>query len=201
MSIDTITPQPTEVPSWPLYRMTLEQYEAMVESGIFTERDKLQLINGILVAKVTQGDDHCVADDLCRNGLSAVTPRGWFVRSNKPILLPPDGAPEPDEAVIRGSTRDYARGKKGKPGAADVALVVEIAQSSVAADREMIAVYGRAGIPVYWIINLVERQVEVYSGPHAGGYAKCEVYGPGSIVPVVIDGHVVGQIAVDDLLP
>jgi hypothetical protein len=87
MSIDAITPQPTEIPSWPLYRMTLEQYEAMVESGIFTERDKLQLINGILVAKVTEGDDHCVADDLCRNGLSAVTPPGWFVRSNKPILL------------------------------------------------------------------------------------------------------------------
>ena len=159
--------------------MPLEQYEAMVESGIFTERDKLQLINGILVAKVTQGDDHCVADDLCRDGLSAVMPPGWFVRSNKPILLPPDGAPEPDEAVIRGSTRDYARGKKGKPRAADVALVVEIAQSSVAADREMIAVYGRAGIPVYWIINLVDRQIEVYSGPHGGGYAKCEVYGPG----------------------
>jgi hypothetical protein len=58
MSIDTITPQPTEVPSWPPYRMPLEQYEAMVESGIFTERDKLQLINGILVAKVTRGDDH-----------------------------------------------------------------------------------------------------------------------------------------------
>ena len=53
-----------------------------------------------------------MADDLCRDGLSAVTPPGWFVRSDKPILLPPDGEPEPDEAVIRGSTRDYGRGNK-----------------------------------------------------------------------------------------
>jgi Uma2 family endonuclease len=145
------------------------------------------------------------AFSLCKSleaALAASIDRSLFiqrVRSNKPILLPPDGAPEPDEAVIRGSTRDYTRVKKGKPGAADVALVVKIAQSSVAADRQMIAVYGRAGIPVYWIINLVDRQIEVYSGPR--GYAKCEVYGPGSTVPVVVDVVVVGQIAVDDLLP
>ena len=71
--------------------MSLEQYDAMVESGIFTERDRLQLINGILVAKVTQGDDHSVADGLCRDDLSAVLPLGWCIRSDKPVRLPPDG--------------------------------------------------------------------------------------------------------------
>jgi Uma2 family endonuclease len=204
VSTITITPQSIEAPAvfpWPLHRMSLEQYDALVESGIFTERDRLQLINGILVAKVTQGDDHCVADEDCRTALQHVLPPGWFVRSNKPVDIPPDGAPEPDQAVVRGSNRDYGRQKRGRPSAKDVALIVEIAQSSLLEDRAMVRIYGPAGIPVYWIVNLVDRQVEIYSGPDLGGYVTRVDYRPGQHVPVVIDGVVVGQIAVDDLLP
>jgi Uma2 family endonuclease len=209
MSTITITPQPVEAPDsevpadfpWPLHRMSLEQYDALVESGIFTERDRLQLINGILVAKVTQGDDHRVADEDCRTALQRVLPPGWFIRSNKPVDFPPNGAPEPDQAVVRGSNRDYGRAKRGRPGAKDVALIVEIAQSSLTEDRAMVTIYGPGGIPVYWIINLVDRQVEVYSGPGPDGYASRIDYRSGQEIPVVIDGVVVGQIAVDDLLP
>jgi Uma2 family endonuclease len=146
MSTITITPQPVEAPDieapavfpWPLYRMSLEQYDALVESGLFTERDRLQLINGILVTKVTQGDDHCVADEDCRTALQRALPPGWFIRSNKPVDIPPDGVPEPDQAVVRGSNRDYGRKKRGRPGAKDVALIVEIAQSSLPEDRAMV---------------------------------------------------------------
>ena len=103
--------------------------------------------------------------------------------------------------MIRGSNRDYGRKKRGRPSAKDVALIVEIAQSSLLEDRAMVRIYGPAGIPVYWIVNLVDRQVEVYAEPHAGGYATRVDYRSGQHVPVVIDGVVVGQIAVDDLLP
>ncbi len=65
----------------------------------------------------------------------------------------------------------------------------------------MAIVYANARIPIYWILNLADRQVEVYSDPGPDGYAITELYGPGSEVPVVIDGAVVGRIAVDDLLP
>ncbi len=197
MSTITTTSPFFESP-WPLYRMPVEQYEAMVESGILTERDKLQLVNGMLVVKVTQGDAHCTADDLCREALAAAIPAGWYVRPNKPVRLPPDGEPEPDHAVVRGTIRDY---RHRHPGAADVAMVVEIALSSLREDRAMAVVYASAGIPVYWIVNLVDRHVEVYSGPRPDGYATTEVYGPGSQVPIVIDGTIVGQIAVDDILP
>ena len=205
----TSTPQPIEASDieapaafpWPLYRMSLKQYDAMVESGVFTERDRMQLINGILVAKVTQGDDHCVAGEDCRTELQRVLPPGWFIRSNKPIDFPLDGAPEPDQAVIRGSNRDYRSKKRGRPSAKDVALIAEIAQTSLPGDRAMIGVYGPGGIPVYWIVNLVDRQVEVYTGPHSSGYAMRVDYRSGDHVPVVVDGTVVGQIAVDDILP
>ena len=100
-------------------------------------------------------------------------------------------------AVRSGITFAAPRGSLAQ----DVALVVEIAQSSLSADREMIRVYGPAGIPVYWIVNLVDRQVEVYSGPQPDGYGKRDIYRSGEDVPVVVDGIIVGRIAVDDLLP
>jgi Uma2 family endonuclease len=109
--------------------------------------------------------------------------------------------PEPDEAVVRGSARDYARRQRGTPGAQDVGLIVEIAYSSLAEDRAMVAVYGRSGIPIYWILNLVDRRVEVYSCPQGDGYATRTDYHSGEHVPVVLDGAVIGQIAVDNLLP
>ncbi len=65
----------------------------------------------------------------------------------------------------------------------------------------MVKIYGPGGIPVYWIVNLVDRQVEVYAGPHSGGYATRADYRSGQQVPVVLDGVIVDQIAVDDLLP
>ena len=207
-SVSTVTTtQPiesTNLPEWiptPLYRMSLEQYEAMVESGVFTKRDRFHLINGILVAKVTQGDEHCEADDLCRVALEGVLPPGWYVRPNKPVRLPPDGAPEPDETVVRGSIRDYGRRNKGMPRATDIGLIVEIAQTSLLDDRAMAGVYGRAGIAIYWIVNLVDRQVEVYSNPNSAGYSSRVDYLPGESIPVVLDGVQVGFIAVDDIMP
>jgi Uma2 family endonuclease len=198
MSIGTITPQPTELPSWPLYRMSIERYEAMVDSGVFTKRDRLHLINGLLVAKMTKNPPHVVACDLTRAAIDGLSLAGWYTRVGDPVRLPPDSEPEPDVALVRGAIRDYSN---HHPEPADVALVVEIADSSLTDDRKMARIYGNAGIAVYWIVNLVDRQIEVCSGPHADGYTACDLFRPGDIVPVVVDGKIVGQIAVDDLLP
>ena len=83
--------KPSSDPCWipsSLYRLTLEQYEAMVDAGILTGRDKVQLINGYLVAKMTQNTPHATADDLCGALLNRVIPPGWYVRAAKPIRLP-----------------------------------------------------------------------------------------------------------------
>jgi len=96
-----------------------------------------------------------------------------------------------------------ARGKEDRhPGPDDIALVVEVADSSLADDRQMATeVYGPAGVPVYWIVNLVHRQVEVYTDPGPEGYRSCAVFAEVQSVPVVIDGQPLGRVAVADLLP
>ena len=99
---------------------------------------------------------------------------------------------------MRGKARDHV---DRHPGPADIALVVEVADRSLAKDRRRTRSYGPAGIPVYWIVNLVDRRIEVYSNPVPDGYGLRIEYAPGSDVPLVIDGVTVGRIAVADMLP
>ena len=204
MSADTATqsmpllPEPRWVPS-PLYRLTLDQYEGMLASGAFSSHDRFHLINGYLVAKMTQNDPHCTADDLCGAALARLLSSGWYVRPSKPIRLPAQvSKPEPDRCVVRGTIRDYTH---RAPGPTDVGLVVEVSDSSLSEDRKLAPVYGASGIPVYWIINLVDRRVEVYTGPGPTGYSSHVDYVAGEDVPVVLDGIEIGRIAVTDMLP
>jgi Uma2 family endonuclease len=106
--------------------------------------------------------------------------------------------PEPDLVVVRGTWRDYA---SRYPEPADTGLVIEVANTSLYEDRAMAGIYGAGGVPVYWIINLVHRQVEVYSGPGPGGYQSRQDYHAGDVVPVTIGGQQLRPIAVDDILP
>jgi Uma2 family endonuclease len=178
--------------------MSLEKYESMVDAGVLTKRDKVHLIHGVLVAKMAQNDAHATADILCHDALVAAIPPGWHVRADKPLRLPPDSKPELDQAVVRGSARDYAR---RTPGGDDVGLVVEVADTSLKDDRAMALVYGAAGIPVYWIINVKAQQVEVHTlRRRGGGYGKPRVFKAGQSVPIVLDGVEVGRIAVSDIL-
>ena len=100
MPVDPV--HPGWVPS-PLYRMSLEKYEAMVASGAFTKRDRFHLINGYLVEKMTQYPPHASTCDAVRLALESLLPGGWFVRPDKPLRLPTQNSePEPDEVVARG---------------------------------------------------------------------------------------------------
>jgi Uma2 family endonuclease len=171
----------------------------MVDAGILDTRDRVHLIDGILVAKMIQNDPHCTADDLVGAALQGLIPVGWYIRAAKPIRLPGQRSkPEPHRAIVRGTIRDYSA---RTPGPADVGLVVEVSDSTLYDDRALAGIYGPAGIPIYWIVNLVHRQVEVYSDPGPEGYGSRQTYAEGQSVPVVLDGQQLGQIAVDDILP
>ena len=181
-----------------VYRLSVEQYEAIVRSGLFTKRDRLHLINGVLVAKMTKKPPHVIGCEKGRDALMRIVPAGWRVTVEAPVRIPDYNEPEPDLAVARGSVDDY---EDRHPEPPDLALIVEVADSSLHEDRELTFVYGVGGVPVYWIVNLVDHQVEVYTDPAPHGYRSCVFLKRGQFVPLMIDGTEAGRILVDDMLP
>jgi Uma2 family endonuclease len=114
-----------------------------------------------------------------------------------------ESEPEPDVSVVRGDTRSYLT---RHPGPSDTGLVVEVADESLVRDRGVKKrLYARARSPHYWIVNLIDRQVEVYSDPTGPAdkpdYRLRRIYGGDERVPVILDGVEVGTIAIRDLLP
>lgn len=140
---------------------TRAEYERLVDSGFFRPDEPVELIGGQLIVSEPQGSPHAAAVGLAGDALRAVFGRGWTVREEKPVALDDDSEPEPDLAVVPGEHRDYAGGHPARP-----VLVVEVADSSLAWDRNVKgSLYARAGIEDYWIVNLVDRVVEVYRDP------------------------------------
>ena len=199
-----VAPEPSVTPSTPkrpLYRLSVAQYEKMAEVGILKDGERVELIEGLLLEKMTQHPPHAVTLDCAQELLRPLLPNEWSLREQKPIKLS-DSEPEPDLVVVRGPLRRYGRGHP-RPG--DIALIIEVAESSLAEDRDdKQRIYARARLPLYWIINIVHAQVEVYSQPRGGlapAYRTRHIYRLGDSVPLVIVGQEVAQIAVRDLFP
>jgi Uma2 family endonuclease len=181
-----------------LYRMTVEEYERLAEAGVLKER-RVELINGLLVKKMTIKPPHVIAVDATREAVAPLLPGGWWIREEKPVRIPDFDEPEPDISVVRGTRKDYlAR----HPGPGEIEFLVEVADSSLPWDRgEKQVAYARARVPVYWIVNLVDRQLEIYTDPQPDGYHDRRILGPSDQVAVVIGGVELGHVAVADLLP
>jgi len=178
-----------------LYRLTVEEYEQI--AGLLND-DRVELIDGYLVKKMVKNPPHVVACARVVAAVGRIAPAGWHTRPGEPIRITGRTEPEPDVALARGVIDDYET-RHPEPG--DIALVVEVADTTLAKDRRRRRTYGPAGIPVYWIVNLPSRRVEVYTGPSPDGYAERVDYAPGAVIPLVIDGETVGQVAVADILP
>jgi Uma2 family endonuclease len=126
-------------------------------------------------------------------------PSGWTSQEEEPVRIPDYDEPEPDVAIIRGTDADY---EFRLPTAADVGLLVEVSASVLGQDRgKKLLAYEKGRIPVYWIVNLVGRQLDVYSRPGKKGYRSHKTFASGEQVPVTIGGQELPPIAVDSLLP
>lgn len=201
MSI-AVPPIPPTSPWESLRRFTVDEYHAMIAGGVFAEDENFELLEGLLVRKMTKHPPHWICTELVRNALQSLGLGGFFVHSQNPVTTS-DSEPEPDAALVRGALRDY---RGGNPDPDQTPLVVEVADSSLYQDRTWKKrIYARAGIAIYWIVNLVDEQVEVYSQPTGPcdepDYGQCQIIAADGTLPVVIDGKELGKLQVKDLLP
>ena len=184
------------------WRWTRVEYDRLIEAGVFPAGDPIELLGGQLVVAEPQGSAHFTAIQLAEDALRAAFGPGWQVRAQGPIALDEESEPEPDVAVVPGTPRDYRDAHPARP-----VLVVEVAESSLATDREHKgSLYARAGIGDYWIVNLVDRVLEVYrepapesAAPFGWRYRSVTPLGPeASAEPLAAHG---ARIPVADLLP
>ncbi len=201
MSTTSLTTSTFADDPFPSRRFTVDEYRRMGETGVLTEDDRVELLEGLVVTKMIHNPPHDSSVHLTDDALRQRLPAGWHTRIQSSVTTD-DSEPEPDVAVVRGSARDYSA---RHPGPHDIGLVIEVADASLRSDRNKRRLYARARIICYWIVNLVDLQVEVYSdpsGPHESPrYREEAIYRADQSLPLVLDGKEIGQIPVRDLLP
>lgn len=182
-------------------RWTRDEYFRLCEAGYFNGR-RVELIGGEIVEMAAQFDLHLAGIDLTADALRAAFGPGFWVRRQGTLDLSPHGVPDPDVAVIVGGP-----GGAGRTVPTTALLVVEVSDSTLTFDRRRKgSLYAAAGLADYWIINLVQRQLEVYRGPSADAsapfgfsYAGRTILDPGdAIAPLAAPS---APVAVADLLP
>jgi len=184
-----------------LRRWKRTEYERLVALGVF-HGEPIELIGGQLVVAEPQYPYHASAISAADYALRAVLPPGWIVRVQAPVSLDDESEPEPDLAGVPGRPTDYREAPPARP-----ALAVEVAESSLVFDRQQkSSLYARAGIRDYWIVNLVDRLLEVHrdpepdpSAPYGWRYRSVTALAPPALVtPLAFTSS---RIAVADLLP
>src|SRR5262245_37138645 len=179
-------------PAFTAWRWTREAYERMVDFGLL-DRVPVELLAGQLIVAEPQGAYHATGVGTVDDTLRAALPPGFTVRAQAPVALDDESEPEPDVAVVAGARGDYRHAHPTRP-----VLVVEVADSSLLFDRrEKGSLYARGGVQDYWIVNLVDRVLEVCRGPvpdpaapHGWRYESVETLGPSSRVAPLALPHV-----------
>ena len=185
-----------------LRRWKRVEYERLVDLGAFDDDEPVELIGGQLIVAEPKGSEHATGVEMAGDALRAALPAGWIVRGQNPVSLDDESVPEPDIAVVGGSLADYRHAHPTRP-----ALIIEVAETSLRFDRiEKGSLYARAGIADYWIVNLVDRVVEVYrdpgadvTAPYGWRYMSVDRFSPSSsIAPIGVPAT---PIPVAALLP
>jgi Uma2 family endonuclease len=188
-----------DVPPLSVRRFTVDEYEQLGRTGVLTEDDSVELLEGLIVKKMTKNPLHDGTIDLLAQIISRQLSSGWFLRIQN-VLRTDDSEPEPDVVVAAGSPTDFLR---RHPTANDVGLVVEIAESSLEQDWRKCRIYARAGVTQYWIVDLVAFQVEVFTDPNraSGAYERHVRYCPPQEIVVHLAGASALKVLLSEVLP
>ncbi len=164
------------------HRFSVPEYERMIELGLLTEDDRVELLRGEIVAKMPIGDPHIGCVNRLNRFLQLGARERAIISVQDPIRLA-DSEPEPDVSLLVPRDDFYA---SGKAGPADIMLLIEVADASLEDDREVKRpLYAENGIAEFWIVNLVDRCVEVHRQPRPDGtYADTRTIPPGESVEI-----------------
>ena len=189
-------------PDHPPWAMPLAAYEKLVESGLFSEFPEFRRVylwEGRLCERMTIDRPHVLGVRGVFLAILGLRIEGYEAETEAPMAYrKADSAPQPDIKVVRGLCKDY---NPRMPTTTDVPLVVEVTDSTLSKDRGLALTYAIEEIPVYWLVNIPARRVEVYSAPVSGVYTSVSFFEAGQEIPVILDGREVGRIRVADLLP
>ena len=151
-------------------KFTLEEYHRLVDLGFFTENDRIELIRGEIIKMSPKRTPHSVCNSQLWKQLYKLVGKQTEIRVQEPIVLFNHSEPEPDIVIARKKDDNYL---SAHPTAADIILVIEISDSTLKYDRETkLPLYAEAGINNYWIINLVDRHLEVYTNPFSSNQGE-----------------------------
>ena len=177
-----------ERPQAPLrHRLDVGAYYKMAEAGILTQNDRVELIDGEIFDMTPIGSAHAGKTNRLNRLFARAAAEGLAVVSvQSPLALDAYNQPEPDLMLLRSREDDY---QDRHPTAADVLLLVEVAESSLNYDRgTKLALYARFSVPEVWIVDLLGAAVEVYREPKEGGYPVCERLTSGALAPLLVPG-------------
>jgi Uma2 family endonuclease len=152
--------------------ITVAEYDRMIELGIYTENDRIELLNGEIIELMPKGPKHTSANSRLVRFFIRLFSEKVIVRSQDPIWLDGVSEPEPDLVLAKWNETEYA---EGHPTPADIFLIMEISDTTLAYDRETKAkAYSRNGIQQYLLLNLQNETLEEYREPSEDGYQfKC----------------------------
>ena len=152
----------------------------MIEAGILSEGDQVELIDGEVIEMSPIGSRHAACVDRLNKLLNRLVPQDVIVRVQSPIVLDDYSAPQPDISLLRPRADFYAQ---EHPAPIDVLLVIEVADSSTGFDREIkLPLYAQAMLPEVWLVNLPDDAVEISTQPSNGSYQKMQVLNRGEIL-------------------
>jgi Uma2 family endonuclease len=174
---------------------TLQEYERMIEAGVFQEDERLELIRGEIVELTPIGFDHAGTVARLTMLLARNVADSAILWIQNPIQFAGNSRPQPDLALLK--WQDYSASRPATTS--DVLLVIEVADTSIAYDRKVKGpLYAGAGIPEYWIVNLQGRVVEVYTHPTEGAYKQVRKARRGDAV--ALPAGLEGAVQVSDIL-
>jgi hypothetical protein len=187
------------VNSW--HRFTVDEYHRLIELGFLTENDRLELLDGYLIDKMPHNPPHDGTVTRIQRRLTRLLPDELLIRVQCAITTK-ESEPEPDLVVVGGPEDAW---DERYPGPQDILLLVEVADSTLDLDRELkLPAYAQARIALYWIVNIVERQIEEYTNPRGDRtplYRQKRIFSLGDAIPLVLGEEDYGSIRVRDLLP